>query len=304
MAYKNREKPLKLFILESLDNRMTLSKESRNELRKSRSGFEGEGEFDVSSERLTCDCLILNDLELEHGSTDFQVDALIITPQENKLYEIKNYKGEYEYADDFLYLIPSYDRFQNPLERVNRNIALLGSLLKSHNMSMPIKSYVAYVHPEFMLYKAPIVEKLLMRSTLPKHFQELNRTTGSLSSEHYRIADKLCELSALSAPFLKGIPEYTFESLKKGVTCLECGKFVRKIPYRGRSYVCRCGRKESVSASLGRHVIEYKRLFPKRKVSVPAIHEWCGELYSERRIRDFLQRTYTAVSAGKYVHYV
>ncbi|WP_192986612.1 nuclease-related domain-containing protein [Carnobacterium mobile] len=108
MIYKKREKPYKLLILDYLKNRIKFSQENWNEYQNQVKGYQdGECFFDTLTVTLSNDCLVLNDLPLAIGSTDFQIDALIITAQEILLYEVKNYGGEYTYNDGFLVSIPS-----------------------------------------------------------------------------------------------------------------------------------------------------------------------------------------------------
>lgn len=305
MLYKKREKPYKLQVLELLQHRIVLTSEGCKELSNQTSGYTGEVRWDEFTRQLTCDCLILNDLPLIESGTDFQVDALIITPEEIGLYEVKNYGGEYLYNDGFLEAVHSDLSFHSPTERVNRHTSLLRSLLKKHHFTMPIKQYVVFVHPEFMLYDASLYKKVLLLSTLPAHFRKLNKCTDALCEKHWQLAQKLCELSDQTEPYVRGIPKYTYEECKKGAICEQCGCFIRKIQYKSKLCKCeKCGHKELVYKAILRHIREYCLLFPLRRLSIAAIFDWCGGVFSERKISAVLQREYRAMSAGKYRHFV
>ncbi|WP_313470119.1 nuclease-related domain-containing protein [Carnobacterium sp.] len=247
----------------------------------------------------------MNDLPLAIGSTDFQIDALIITAQEILLYEVKNYGGEYIYNDGFLVSIPSGISFHSPTERINRHTSLLRSLLETHQMSLPIKSFVAFVHPEFMLYDVENIQKILLRATLPKHFRKLNAQLEPLSAKHFLLAKTLCELSAQTKPYLNGIPEYTYEMCRKGIICLGCEQFIPEIELKSKFCTCQaCGHKERISTLISRHVLEYKRLFPERKLTTSAIYDWCGGICAARRIRSVLQKDYKTASTGRGSYYI
>lgn len=305
MIYKKREKSYKLLVLESLNSRTKLSQESCNEYQNQVKGYQGECYFDALTTELTDNCLILNDLPLSIGSTEFQIDALIITAQEILLYEVKNYGGEYVYKEGFLLSIPSENSFHSPTERINRHTSLLQSLLKTHQMKLPIKPFVAFVHPEFMLYDVENIQKILVRATFPKHFRKLTAQLEPLSPKHFLLAKTLCELSDQTKPYLNGVPDYTYEECKKGLICLACKQFIPEIKHKNRFYRCKiCGHKERVSKIILRHVLEFKRLFPDRKLTVPTIYDWCGGLCSDKRIRSALQKEYTLVDTGRASHYV
>ena len=150
MLYKKRGKPYKLRVMELLQYRIVLTSEGRKELSNQESGYTGECSLDTMTGELTCDCLVLNDVPLILNGTEFQIDALIITPDEVGLYEVKNYKGEYFYNDGFFEGVHSDLSFHSPTERVNRHTSLLRSLLKKHHFAIPIKQYVVFIHPEFI----------------------------------------------------------------------------------------------------------------------------------------------------------
>lgn len=305
MLHKKRKKPVKLLVLESLSCRTNLSAEGRDELRRQRIGYEGECRLDTQTGKLTCDCLVLNDLPLIISGTDFQIDALIITAEEIILYEVKNYGGEYIYKEGFFESVTSSTSFHSPTERVNRHTSLLRDILKKLGFELPIQSYVVFIHPEFMLYDGTLYKKVLLQSTLPKHFRKVNACSGIITPQHRQLADKLCEISDQTDSYLKGIPKYTYEECKKGVICGGCGEFIPKIQHKSRYCICaQCGYRESISALIVRHFKEFRLLFPERRATLSAIYEWCGGICSRRRIRLTLQREFTAVSAGKYRHYV
>lgn len=54
-----------------------MSKQDQYNLYTLNKGFEGELQFDALLEKLTCDCLILNDLILSLNNQTFQIDSLV-----------------------------------------------------------------------------------------------------------------------------------------------------------------------------------------------------------------------------------
>ena len=65
-------------------------------------GYEGEMLFDTFTEKLQCDCLVLNDLLFEVSNTTFQIDTLLIMHKKIYFYEVKYHEGDYYYEKDKL----------------------------------------------------------------------------------------------------------------------------------------------------------------------------------------------------------
>ena len=93
MAYKPRLVSDELKVLRILNSRMDLTPEQQKYYLYKEKGFEGEVRFDLITEQLQCDCLILNDLNLEVNNTFFQIDTLILFQEIIFLFEVKNYEG-------------------------------------------------------------------------------------------------------------------------------------------------------------------------------------------------------------------
>ena len=79
MPYKSRTESTELLILRSLNTRITLSDKDKQHYFNLKKGYEGEVMFDSETEKLQCECLILNDLLLKLNNTTFQIDTLIIS---------------------------------------------------------------------------------------------------------------------------------------------------------------------------------------------------------------------------------
>src|ERR1700748_3760767 len=97
MPYKSRTKSAELLILKSLNIRMNLSEKDKQHYFNLEKGYKGEVLFDSLTEKLHCECFILNDLLLNLNNSTFQIDSLIISPEAIYLFEVKNYEGDYYY---------------------------------------------------------------------------------------------------------------------------------------------------------------------------------------------------------------
>lgn len=114
MLYKPRTESFDLLILKSLAARMSLSIKDEQLYFALKKGYEGERLFDSWTEKLQCECLILNDLLLKQNNTLLQIDSLIIMSDTIYLFEVKNYEGDYYYELDKLYKLPKSE-INNPL---------------------------------------------------------------------------------------------------------------------------------------------------------------------------------------------
>src|SRR5699024_2281035 len=107
-------------------------------------GCEGEKMFDAWTEKLQCDCLILNDLLLESNNTTFQIDSLLITAKTIYFYEVKNFIGDYCFHEDKFFKLPRYE-ITNPLHQLSRSESLLRHLLPKNGINLPTEGLLAFV---------------------------------------------------------------------------------------------------------------------------------------------------------------
>ena len=97
MALKSRSESKELKIMRSLNIRSNLSSKEKKYYFKLEKGFQGELMFDLLTEKLQSDMLVLNDLCLEVNDTVFQIDTLIIAQDMIYPFEVKNCSGDYYY---------------------------------------------------------------------------------------------------------------------------------------------------------------------------------------------------------------
>lgn len=304
IVYKKRKKPAVLAMLEILKKRAQLSAKAHKYYLNQKKGYLGECCFDALTEKIKCDCLVLNDLPFQDDGNEFQIDALIITAYTIYLYEIKNYEGEYYYKDGFFHSVSSNFKFESPIEWLNRKETYLQKILYEMGVDLPIKSFIVFVNPEFTLYDVSYSEKVLLPTSITRHFCYMDQLHGSLSQMHTETASKLCELSAQYIPRLKGVPRYEFQELEKGLICRDCESFLHEIPHKKKFAICSaCNHQESASQCTVRHIEEYKTLFPDGTLTVDVVYNWCGGMVSKRSIAYTLQKHYQAHGSGRGRYY-
>jgi len=136
--------------------------------------------FDTLTEKLQCECLILNDLLLEINNTTFQIDSLLILQEAIYFYEVKNFEGDYYYESDKIYKNPKTEII-NPLHQLSRSESLLRQLLLKQGYTLPIHAFVVFINPTFTLYQAPLNQPIIFPTQIKNHLSNINTTPTKLS---------------------------------------------------------------------------------------------------------------------------
>ncbi|AZV45241.1 nuclease-related domain-containing protein [Peribacillus asahii] len=300
MAYKSRTKSSRLLILKSLNIRMNLSDNESQQYFNLEKGYEGEGIFDTFTEKLQCECLILNDLLLKMNGSLFQIDSLIITSEAIYFYEVKNYEGDYYYESDRIYKNPKFEII-NPINQLSRSESLLRQLLHNLGFNLPINASVVFINPEFTLYQSPLNKPFIFPTQVNRYLNKLNKISLKLNEKHKMLADKLVELHIEDSPFQQ-LPPYDYDQLRKGMTCVKCDSFA--IYVQGHKCICKgCGHKELAETTIMQSVEELKLLFPKQKITTNLIYDWCKVVKSKKRIRRILEKNYKKVGVHQWSFY-
>lgn len=301
LLYKPRTKPQDLMILEFLNNRMNLSKEDKQYYYNLLKGFEGENLFDSYTEKLTSDCLVLNDLLLEVNNTTFQIDSLIITKGTIYIFEVKYFEGDYYYESDKLFKKPKLEVI-NPLHQLGRNESLLRQLLLKLGFQTSIHASVVFMNPTFTLYQAPLDKPFIFPTQIKSYLSKLNSITSKLTDRDIKLAEQLLSLRLIDSSYSK-IPKYEYKDLQKGITCHKCQSFFRTI--QKRLFVCdSCKFQEPVRDAILRSIKEFQILFPNEKLTTRIIHDWCKIIPVESQIRRILLKHYTRVGDHRWSYYI
>lgn len=300
MLYKPRTRSTELIVLELLSHRMNLTSKDHRHYINLKKGYDGEMQFDNLTEKLQCDCLIVNDLLLEINKTTFQIDSLIITQGIVHFFEVKNVEGDYYCESDKMYKKPRKEII-NPLLQLNRSESLLSQLLTSQGFNHPIEASVVFINPTFTLYQAPLDKPIIFPTQIKRHMNQLNSNPSALTSKHKKLADHLVALNITDSPFER-LPSYNYDQLSKGITCPKCHSFSTFIA--NRKCLCKdCGHAELAGDAIMRSVKEFKILFPYEKVTTNVIYDWCRVVSSKQRIRKILAGNFKTVGTNQWTYY-
>lgn len=301
MIYKKRALSTELQGMNALKKRLKLSKKDNRYLLNLEKGFEGEQYFDSMTEKITSDCLVLNDLLFNVNNVTFQVDSLIIMGDGILLYEVKNYEGEYLYQDKQLRFVASKQEIMNPLAQLSRSKILIRQLIKELGFNLPLHAYVAFVNQNFSLFQAPYEKTILLPNMLVNHFEKINTNVTSITSKQQKLAKKLCEAN-LSGLSYSNLPTYTHDELMKDIYCEKCDHPIEVESQR--TCICKaCGYKEITVKTVLRHIEEFRVLFPNEKITTSTIQIWCGSKFLKKRIRFVLKKYFKKNGRGRATYY-
>ncbi|WP_423188888.1 nuclease-related domain-containing protein [Alkalibacterium sp. f15] len=302
MILKHREKSKLHLGLLALDKRMELQDTDRNYLLNLEKGFEGEELFDAYVKKyLIKEVIVLNDLLLTSRTSTFQVDSILITSDTLYIYEIKNYKGNYQMNAGQLTTLTGQE-INSPLNQVSRAKTLMKQLIKDLGYGLSVEALVIFVHPTFHLYQAKPSESVVYPNQIEKHFKDINHRLTPLSKEQRYLAQKLVKENRESVPYEKQLPDFEYENLKKTVYCMTCGESQVTVT-RKKSCCVPCQNKQALDKTILEHVEEFKLLFPKEKLTARCLYDWCGKQISPRRLRNVCRKHYKKVGTTSNSYY-
>lgn len=292
LIVKKRTKSNYLRTFEALEKRMVLSEEERLHLLNMQKGLEGELLFDTLLEEFSnVDALVLNDLLFTEKGSTFQVDSLILTNAKILLFEVKNYTGNFQFNSNH-FLTVSGKEIVNPLNKLDETSIKMRHMLNKWNSNLKLDSVLIFVNAAFTLYNAPIDSPIIFPTQIREHFSQMNQSTLPLSKKHHDLADKMLKEHQNESAFQRKFPNYTYDSLTKGLWCTECSSPALVITQRTCS--CKtCGYKTSVEGTILRQIEDFKLLFPDLKVTTAVMYNWLNSMIPMTRIQKILLKHYT-----------
>ncbi|WP_368646122.1 nuclease-related domain-containing protein [Alkalibacterium putridalgicola] len=302
MLLKQREKSKIHLGLLALDKRMVLEDTDRNYLLNLERGYKGEELFDdYVKQYLTKEVIVLNDLLLTSRGSSFQVDSVIITSDTLYMYEIKNYKGNYQMNAGQIVTLTGQE-INNPVNQINRAKTLMKQMVKDFGYGIKVDASVIFVNPTFYLYDAKTTVSFIYPNQIEKHFNDMNNRLTPLTKEQQYLAQKLIQENRESVPYQKELPDFEYSKLKKTIYCSLCGKDRLRVT-RKRSYCTTCQHQQGLEKTILEHIAEFKLLFPNEKVTVQLLYDWCGGKASPRRLRKVCGTHYKKIGTTSNSYY-
>lgn len=300
MLLKTRKESRELRLFRALQARGELTPEERQHYYNLTKGYQGELAFDRYLESLSDDWLIVNDLFLRYNNASFQIDSLLISHQLIYLFETKNFEGDFYFDRDHWYTLAKKE-IANPLIQLEKNLSLLRRLLQDWGFNHQVCAHLVFVHPEFFLYNAPLDKPIIFPNQIKRFLEKVNRQYPRTQSRDRRLAELLIAEHVTDQPF-SNVPQYTYESLRKGMLCGCCHSLTLEV--QDRVLMCpKCGFTEKVNSGILRAVEEYRLLFPERKITTKDIFDWCKIIGCKKRIQRVLVENFELKGGTKSRYY-
>ncbi|MED4206048.1 nuclease-related domain-containing protein [Neobacillus mesonae] len=289
-----------LVTLRLLNARMDLSEHDKWNYARLEKGLEGELKFDLLTDGLVNNGIVIKGLLLEVNDSEFQIDTTLIFEGIIHLFDVKNYENDYYYENGKLYS-KNGNILTDPLLQRERCESLFLRLLKNLGFNYRVESRLVFINPEFTLMQAPRDYPIIYPTQVNRLMKQLNEIPSRLTKMHENLARKLISLHKPVSSNMK-LPAYEFGQLKKMIMCKLCYSLSTTV--EGNFIVCKtCGHKELVDAAVLRSVRELIILFPGIRITTSLVYEWCGRVIHKKRISRILRRNYTRYGHGKYSYY-
>lgn len=245
MIVKVRDMSNELIGLSALDNRLKSTSifkgKIKEELRKVKSGYSGELNFDkhLTEYIPSYSHAILHDVCLKQGGVYFQMDSLLITPFCIFIFEVKNIGGELifkENPDCFIRELPNGERkaMQSPIAQLERKKFFLRNWLIEKEIHVPIKPIVALAYSNEIELETIPKYPILFTYQIPNYLNTLLLKGEKLTGK---------EIEALSLQIKTNHHVYNafpmmdkwgigLQDIQLGVQCISCDFFGMKVHYQ------------------------------------------------------------------------
>ncbi|CAH0134585.1 hypothetical protein SRABI96_00324 [Peribacillus sp. Bi96] len=250
------EKPLKLLKLEALSRRLTTDhpkqEKIRNDLRKVRTGFNGERSIGNELNDLPKEYQVLHDLRLCHdGSRFFQMDFLLVSRKYCIIIEVKNFAGLLYFDRTYPQLIRTKDgqeqAYLDPLIQVDVQKSRLKNWLTFHKFPLlPIETLIANANSNTIVRTtpgfAPIFKKITGKETLISKIQALEEKYPSeqlTQRQRNKLSNTILQKNIPHNPDILQWYQFDETDLLKSVQCPECAAFQMQYHW-GKWSCCQC----------------------------------------------------------------
>lgn len=296
--------------LEILDRRIKLPEESSRRLWSQQLGHRGHDEFEqMLSEHCPENWEILHDLNFNHAVGKTQIDSLLISPHAIYHFEVKNLVSPAEYRDGEWYNVGSGAVYRNYFTQMNRQQELLGQVLKSLQIKVPIVSKLILINEnDTVLFKEDMQEYYLKRWQIKQYLQEIKRQSVAGQSRHAinpaQVARAL--VGATIPEFAKDTyPEAVLvNDVRKGVICEHCNANMNAGRHRYHMVCERCGKVEAKGRAVMRTICEVGVMNYEEELTIGMVKEFIAEPALENVIKRKLAKHFTVSGKGRGATYV
>lgn len=285
--------------LRALKWRLPLNDDFENYLSRLERGFHGENEF---SKRLADynEYAHVYDFTFEIDGSTRQIDAILLFNNECVIFEVKNYVGDFIYKDDEFYTYHTMQKISSPIRQVDDAAEKFRELLHRLGVRPAVRKFVVFINEEFHLYQAPDHRSIITRPQLRRALNNLTRHQRPVNSATIALRNTLLKLNIKDTRPAKVF--YQYDDLKKGLFCYKDGAVLES--HSRVSLICPiCGSKTSVKDAVLQSAQDFNTLFPREKLTIPALYDFSGGLLSKYNLRKALSETCDRHSQARGTYY-
>lgn len=299
MILTERKKPKELLYLEALSVRAALSREESKKLERLKRGYHGEVLYDkIVDEVGLSNVYIFRDIYLGIDGSITQFDCLVVTEDAVEMNEIKNYSGNYTCKNNKWY-VRDVEVSDNPLIQMSRAESKLIKLRNNNNLRFNVGGKIIFPNIEFVLHSddSNLDDSFITRAYLRNYLKEFKNSWAGPGAESIV---RLIQAHIVENPYFKSVAD--FDSVRKGLYCLECGSF----ELDKRQYHChciRCGKVDTIHTLTMRAIADYSILFGDRLLTRREMWDFLGRKLSEKTITRMLKKFCHQHGIGSARHY-
>nr|WP_289038699.1 nuclease-related domain-containing protein [uncultured Allobacillus sp.] len=280
---------------------------------REKAGFQGEQRLDYALSKLDFNHYTLHDIRLPFHRTFFQLDSLIVTPRFLLMLEVKAYRGQVLFRNDFSKTIQqprphaTEKIYDDPIVQVEEQKFQFTTWLEHQRIPpLPIETLVVMTHPHVILQASDRTDyfrdRVIPLSKLSSKLREINQKykqefMNLRESKH--LAQKIAKAHTPYTPNILERWKLEFEEILPGVCCPECTHL--GMERKNRRWECtRCGHR-SIDAHLS--ALKDYYLLGNKTITNREFREFVG-LESESSARYMLQKSLKSAgktSASKYL---
>jgi hypothetical protein len=246
LILKERSKPLEIFALESLLQRISSDHPQyplwNEKLRRITAGYQGEKRIDSLWLEIPIDYphYFIHDLFIQKPYSSHQIDTILITSRYILVLEIKSISGLLNFDSQLRQFYRtnkngSIDGMNNPDDQIRRHEKWVEHFLLGQHFSIPVIGAIVFTYPSSVIQSRPGQRIIIQSSGLPYLLDQLrDRSPKDLITEKktLKLAKQIAELHSLKLPSSINLPT----DIMKGVLCPVCPR--QKLHYKSRKWRC------------------------------------------------------------------
>lgn len=299
------KKPFALQFMEVLDKRIQLYRRGKRYLQSQKDGYIGEVDMqNIVLANVPDSWTLITDKYFELDYCRGQVDAILVTPNGLKLFEVKNLSAYYEYQDD-RWTTNGVELTHDYFDQMKSSRKLIRLLMQKLDTPVPVDGKLILINEnDTAKIHGDMTELYLKRWHLKSYFQHLRHNQKGTIINTAEVVNLIENYS--SAPPLPSIKPWEIgNSIYRGIVCRHChhhGVNAVKLRYH---VVCeQCHFKEMKELAVLRTICDIGILFYDFPLTKRFIVECINDWALNGVIKNVLHKYFHYENSNKQLNYL